>query len=84
MNNLTHQVAIKNYTSATVHVEPNPGIEILGLVSLAYAHAKACPQDTILLCPGVLLYTDPIMGMSSLRFNFITELSDHVTCLLKK
>ena len=83
-NNLPHQVAIKNYTSATVHVEPNSGVGILGLV--AYAYTKACPHDTILLCPGVgdLLYTDLITGMLSLRFNLVTELSDHVTGLLNE
>ena len=71
---------------ARIHVEAYPGIGILGLISLAYAHAKACPQDTILICPGVgdLLYTDSITGMSSLRFSSVSELSDHITGLLNE
>ena len=86
MNNLPHQVAINNYTSLRIYVEACPGIRILGLISLAYAHTKARPKDTILICPGVgdLLYTDPITGMSSLRFDSVSELSDHITGLLNE
>ena len=40
-----------NYTEARVHVRVEEGAGIRGLVSMAYAHAKARPQDTVIVCP---------------------------------
>ena len=75
-----------NYTEARIHVRIEEGAGIRGLVSMAYAHAKARPQDTVIVCPGVIdfLYIGQTTGQSSLRFNSVAEAVDHITSLINE
>ena len=86
MKFLPDQVALANYTEARIRVTPSIGTGIRGLVSLAYAHAQAYPQDTVFICPGVIdfLTTDQVTGMSSLRFTTVEELTTHIIGLLNE
>ena len=79
-------IASNNYTSAIIDVEVEQGAGIRWLVSMVYAHGRSQPQDTTFVCPGVIdmLYTDPSTGISSLHFNTVAELTDHITALLNE
>ena len=84
MKFLPDQVALVNYTEARMPVTPSLGAGIRGLVSLAYARAQSCPQDTV--CLGVVdfLITDQQTGMSSLRFTMVEEMTTHIIGLLNE
>ena len=79
-------IAQANYTEARIRVTPSVGTGIRGLVSLAYAHAQARPQDTVFICPGVIdfLTTDQVTGMSSLRYTTVEDLTSHIIGLLNE
>ena len=84
---LPHHVAVENCTEANMHVTPSKRVQGYEVwCQIAYAHAKGRPQDTVIVCPGVidLLYIDQNTGMSSLRFETVAKLVDCITGLLNE